>query len=1435
VASKTSPVIGGPRKYLPGTESFWNEIFWNARNQCEGVITPRYRAGIATHPGARALFARRPPGIDQIILGAIQTGLPVPINPQEITSSWMRRMSFVLSRPEPGVYISPDGKRRVDNSQYADHSDRPTCQIMVIRSRRLVEVDFAERERNPIALQLTSSAAHTIRPQGFFSSRSTSSTGRFGPQPPAVNAHRNFTHMVLPPPSVGPTHGSGPPLGVFQVDGSASRETSVPSILAAERFSTPNRRERKPRESSAINDGSPVDSLSRATTVSLESPIMEEAGPQAQELPSWRGLPPPLTTRSRKRKHSGHVQAEKPSPKRQKQGAVTNGDGPTPRPPLAAASGFTSPTNSHDIDIAENTPGVIIPMPSPPNETQSRGRTPTSKKPREATKDILKPMILEVIEECGGMIPHEFLCISDYLSQKWRAKGKSGQPDKKSCMEVIKNLCTGGKIKKLAFSFQRKSGTIATKSLITSVDVDATSEAVQRLQQNIINALPDLYVPPLGSILEAPSIEAPPPEAPPSTPRADKKVSKVSGQKTIVQRFRARHGVSKDVFGASPRRKPFKWQGPSNHVPIQGPEDFLALAFHYQAANYNENGESRWTNLDIPATGKEQVRAKRKTSISRKRPDTVTRRQQNPKPPGHDRSLLENDDDKTPLNDEWQLRYACYLCDATRTTKSLARYHIRHEHSASVPDDDRIREVHVDMQGRRRGNYHGPWATQKPVSTLSVPVPEDVVAVVGETELEDATMTEAPKFGRSSRGRKIIWKNKDSDVLPPPLPSSLQDIIDMPGQIPTIDYSGSEDPDTNYFLWGLDAVEYWETTILRIYQQQTSEWTFINHTSKERSFPGLDQSSDLQWQEPDVLIIEAHRPRPSASKQKRPDPQARPRKLPVEHDEDQSVDSEFDPTFEGDVETPLPKRPRRSSTRTTRHPRDSAKEKRKPRETGEPLKRTGRPRILQNMSSVEIYRIVIAVIVVRTLTGGIGGEIDWSIVQKICPDRNETFLSDRWQTLVIKNRQDIIRLNVSLQEKYVAAFDKGEVPGINFDDIYGSDWEGIVSWAEKNLEKDSSEFDTLPSTRDELLQEKTLTFDEPQTLRDALAYTGKQYHPLKEEILTSTPAAVPILPLSNSNNTNTLALEIEAETEELDPVLSLAKSWALATIATSPSTLDAEAVTRKLSTLASTKKESDALFDKALRALQRNLVVKRNKGASGPNSKLRLQSGWRVSERWFEQFDTKRMITKAMLRAAVAWKRDVLDANLAMGNGKGVDISKTDILSDGSMVAIINLLANGRVRISPGARGLPRGRYGLDPNATNYNTKGMGRLLTLFDTVVRPVRDRYVPGDPMAARRRPIPSWDDEGNGRIPCWIDMNGMLNTEIWEMVVCAVVGLVSGRPGIGAVEIGRSLGHGMAGWEVETVLKWLEGSGFIEKTRFGAGWGTMEWWWVVCRYET
>jgi hypothetical protein len=1330
-------------------------MFWHARNQCEGRVTGRFTAGRATHPGARALYANRPAGIDAILLGAIEAGLPVPIYPQDITDSWRDRTAWVLERSQRGVYVTPGGVRRVDSSQYADHSNARQSQIMVLRSDRLREVDFSGKEYRLNTQQSPSSAAHTLRPQGFFSLRSTAVSGPFGPQPPAFKTTKNLDFLI-PAPNSDLTR--GPRLGMFHLSDNDGSDISISSIMPEEGPNPPVRRNRRRRASAAAANTSPAGPTSRATTISLESPAPAEERYASPEAQSWRGLPPPLTTRSRKRKMSENLEAAKQSPKRRKQNDIIT-DMSTSRSFPVTSNGAIAHTLSGIID--RDTRSAPMPLSLVPKQTRPQmSKTRTSKLPHESRKDFLKQTLLEVIEECGGMVPNDYSSISDYMTTKYRAKGKSGQPDKKMCRDVINSLCTNGRLKRFGFTFQKKSGAMATSKILANIDVDATSEAVLRLQQNIINAQPDLYVPPLGSVLDAPLIEAPLPNTPPATPPAGKRSSagKISTRTAAIRRPRVRHSTRNDRFGASPARRPFSWQGQPHLILIEGSGDDLSFAFAYVATNQRQTGNAVWANAEAGLIDEDPSPAMRKTTIPNSRVSTRTRKLRDPNTKDHTNA------------------------------------------------EDRVNRLN--------------WRTEKPLTSLTFD-PE----AHAEPMNEDTTAAGVPKFGRSSRGRKIIWKTRDSEILPSSLPSSLKDILDMPGQIPTIDYSMTEDPDSNFFYWELDAVEYWEGNILKIYQQQASEWTFINHESKQQSIPNFTRYPRLQWEEPNIVTSAAFTPQPINIKRGKLARKQQPQKVLVEQD-DESVDSDYDPAIEGTAPAPLRRSRRKTSLQPTRRsnepakrPKPSKRQFRPLHEDGQPLERQGRPRILQSMASEEIYRIVVAVIVVRTLVGGITGEIDWSIVQKLCPNRDEAFLADRWSTLVIKNRQDIANLTESMQKKYIIAYEQGEVPSISFGNIQHSDWEEIVSWAEWSLDKHvSDDIDALPSTRTELLRTMNFTFTEPKTLRDALGHTGYQSQAMKEEILAKTPAAVQ---LQGSSDTAT-SLRVESEVEEEDSNLSLAKSWAVSTVMTSEEFLDSATVTEKLSNITPNKKEADQLFDRALKVLQRNQVIKRTKGATkGP---------WRASERWFEMFDTKRMITATMLKKAAAWKRDVLDP--AVHAGQSVLIDKTQIMQDGEMVAIVNMVANRRCKITAGPAGLPRGRYGLDPDATSYNTKGMGRLLTLFATTIRPTQE-YVVGDPMAAQRLEIPSWQDNGKGKIPCWIDMNGHVLKKIWEMVISAVVGLLSGRPGISPVEIEKTLGHGVTKWEVEIVLAWLEGSGFARGTEHGVGWETREWWWMVCGF--
>ena len=1347
---------GRSRKYLRGTESFWNEMFWHARNQCEGRVTSRSRGGIASHPGARALYAKRPAGIDEVILGAIEAGLPLPIDPQDITCAWRDRTAWVLNRSQEGVYISPQGVRRVDVSQYANHSDAPLCQILILRSNRLQEVAYSEPGQRANSQPPLFSATDPNRPQGFTSLRPTSSTGPFGPQPPTFRREKNLSFIVPALTSVLPR---GPPLGVFEIPENDSLDMLIPPIIPSELAAAPVRRTRIRGDSVTAGNTSPLDSRSRATTVSLESPDLSAEQYAYPVVESWRGLPPPLTTRSRKRKLSEDLPTAKGSPKRRKvdgtAGGVAESESSLERPTEAT---IHKPIDMVDVDI--DTPTTLLSRASTSERAQPQKlKVPKKKAVRGELKEILKQILIEIIDECGGMIPNDYLCISEYVSAKYHARSKSGHPDKKMCKDIIKSFCTNGRFKRLAFTFQRQSGTVATRTILANLDVDATSEAVARLQQNIINALPGLYVPPLGSILDAPLIEALPPDIPP-TPVPTQKRPSASGalkHKIAVRRLRTRKGARKDVLGTLPSRRPFAWHGSPHLVPIPGSEDDLALAFAYVAANWSNTGYAVWKNASVGLTGEDVVRAERMTALPK-----------------------------------------AFVSTRRPVISS------RGSNDCAYP--------------RERPDKLN-WRTQKRVTSLTFdPEAHDVT-------LNGGTMSAGvPKFGRSSRGRKIIWKTRESEVLLPPFPSSLLDILDMPGQIPKIDYSMTQDPVTNFFFWELDAVEYWEGNILKIYQQRAPDWTFINHITSQSNVADLPAYPHLQWTDPNILTTATFTPQTTYIKRGKPTRKQKPAETIAEEIDHESVDSDYDPTTEGMPPNPTQRTRRRSSLRPIRRPKELARKRRptkpqvKPSEAEElPPERQIRSRILHSMAGEEIYRIVIAVIVVRTLAGGITGEIDWSIVHKLCPNRDPAFLADRWSTLLVKNRRDIASLTESMQKKYIVAYEDGEVPCIDFDDLEHTDWEAIRSWAEWNLDKNlSDDIEALPNARSELLRTTKFTFTEQQTLRDTFMSTSKQPQVMREEILARTPAAVRL----HVSTDTTIGLRVESEVEEEDFNLSLARSWAFATITTPKESLKHSAVTEKLLSITSDKTEADRLFDRAIKILQRNQIITRNKS---------FEPGqWRVTERWFETFESRRMITVSMLKKAVAWKRDVLDP--AVLKGQSVLIDKMQIMHDGEMVAIVNMVANGRCKSTAGPAGLPRGRYGLDPNAKSYNTKGMSRLLTLFATTICPTQS-YVVGDPMAADRLEIPCWQDGGRGKIPCWIDMNGKVLMRIWEMAISAVVGLLSGRPGITAVEIVRTLGHAVTKWEVETMLAWLEGSGFARRTEHGIGWETREWWWMVC----
>ena len=104
------------------------------------------------------------------------------------------------------------------------------------------------------------------------------------------------------------------------------------------------------------------------------------------------------------------------------------------------------------------------------------------------------------------------------------------------------------------------------------------------------------------------------------------------------------------------------------------------------------------------------------------------------------------------------------------------------------------------------------------------------------------------------------------------------------------------------------------------------------------------------------------------------------------------------------------------------------------------------------LSEQDVQKLLIAVTVVRSLTGGLARSIDWVIVAGLFPHLTRLFLNRKWATIATRFRSQMDKLQADFQEAFLAAYEKHEVPAIDYDDLVNYDWARLVDWAMKNLD-----------------------------------------------------------------------------------------------------------------------------------------------------------------------------------------------------------------------------------------------------------------------------------------------------------------------------------------------------------------------------------------------
>lgn len=1386
--------VAKPRKFAHGTAEFWRNMMILKKEELQpGSTKGNGKLGVTKDPEVLKWHDSRPKGFDACIVQSIENNVPLPSSPTDVNQSWVDKVQSYLSRCTSGLHVTPSGRIAPGKGQRA--------RLITIRSTRLEEVDFSDFKQPAKVLFASSSAAHTTRAYNL---------------DPWVNTEPWVLQWRIKQLTESDLDQTRPALGC----GSISYPEAEKELLRSKVSSTSATSKKR----------------KRATAVAK---LAQNGDKEA--MTSDAGSPP-----SKIRKLSGP-----PSIKKAKQGKGNHTLQQRSEAQHSIESDLCSPatvlqTNSTPESNGTETSTSEIPLQVRMENAETATAVGESDNmPSNVTAHTIEPLK-------NNEIPLTFAPF-----QKSSASAENGvdatmdQPTSQNLqIDVVKNLAVIG------------------------VDDEMDDEHASAISDN------ELYQP------ETPTVRT---SRPKPKPRVLKpRQSNAIYQKLIVELVNLCAGVvphSLSILKRAVKTKAIEagLDQPSvkilrnviNNVTRSGRLKIMKIAF--QSGGFNRMKEI----LALPET---QVLDKKFLAMQQKiialpydedymPPELEQEGSRTPSKMPRQDLLEELDEDfgtpkrsrngsivetppapATPVSSSRPQRQ-------TKTKKrrsSLVPSISEEAGSASVPDTLSLNNGFLTLKVPRIANIKTSASFTSHYFELPVqPVPLRFDAIASEAASQTAQPTPAsqrrsgvgiPRTSTFKPGQGIQWRTPKNLALPKSLKAILSHSC-VEGERGLRDADGVQIFEDKVsameagFMHSIYHVGTWEIENWDDLQpQKPAEWNFINYLVPKNQFEYVPLQRDAHFLlvrytgtcEDEIAEYEEDLPAAeswdvfaavsskSRAKQKRVEAQAEKQKK-----KRRVEDVDFDDTdsgFAASEDEAVAASRRKSKTEPRAKKRKIEDDKRKGKRNGIITRGIG----MRNLSKEEAHRILTAFVVVKVLAGGLDRYLDFELVGRLLPEETDVTIQERFKVLTHHYNNDMDAYTADFQTKYLDALVEERVPTVDYDDLDSTDWHGIHDWAVQNINAEIKvdEPMEMPPNREELLALNDVEVPELKPARMLFNQNLNFSHTMKEDAWTATITGVDTyLP----RVTHALEPTFPAEDDEHDIGLARARSWILAAALTSASTFHPRRTKEKLSLLASHKNDLESLIDSTIKKLTTDKVLVKSSSVDAvTNMDGQTYSGthgWKISTKFFDKFETNRVITPTMLRDAARYKLETLDAIFAVG--KTVTFSKHPNIKDGSMVAVLNLLAQGMVVIKPG-HDVPASRYGLDHEESGYKTRSMDRDVMGFSTILEPVPG-YVYGDPVSKSHAVPRGGLDQGDfmGLIPMWFDINGSFLPQIWEMALGALVGIVSSRPGVSTVEVVRMLNWVMSKHDLELVLEYLLICNTICKK--GTGWETMDWWWL------
>ena len=459
------------------------------------------------------------------------------------------------------------------------------------------------------------------------------------------------------------------------------------------------------------------------------------------------------------------------------------------------------------------------------------------------------------------------------------------------------------------------------------------------------------------------------------------------------------------------------------------------------------------------------------------------------------------------------------------------------------------------------------------------------------------------------------------------------------------------------------------------------------------------------------------------------------------------------------------------------------------------LRRVRGPREAKSLGENGEERLLTAVMVIRTLTGGLDKRIDWVLVARVFePAYTQMFVHSRWSLTLQKYKLVLPKMESDFQRIFASAYEEGTVPAIDYDNLEDYDWKWLIEWTMANVDTPTQSLPELLVERHEFDDLYTLNETNNSEINEFYEIDGSSALPRRTKIIHRDPHVLPLF-----------QKEKGAISEDADN-LTIPKSWIRANIMTSESTYNPSLARAKLSTFP-TRTVEDALKQ----LLLDRVLTQENKGRLIPGR------NYDISE--FLVSRLKKNLQAAQFHRAAAYKQEIDHGFEEKGFAK-----YSNAADDGDMIVIINLQAHQRITVVP--VDVPMNKWGQTDGG--YETRQMDKRRLNFSLELRP-SPTYVYGNPLPPLPAPPSQHLQDPMAKIPLWYDIHGSLVPVMWEKALAAVLAVLATRPGVGAPDMEKVMRPAMEAWELQQVLEWLVNAKAAKQ--IGQGFSVEdEWWWLA-----